>query len=105
MMNFSAFLCIYVAELMLVLVVIYHPFWNDCKADEEAISCITEVVDYGYLKFGPSCKFVICGDFNDLHKSYDVICNVTQFSCLIDFPTRNLNTLDQIITNYNNTAV
>ena len=80
--------------------ILYHPFWNDNSADQDAISCICDVMDFGYIKYGCDCKFVICGDFNDLHKSFSTICNLTQLTSLVDFPTRDLNTLDQIFTNY-----
>jgi len=78
----------------------YHPFWNDSKADEDAVTCITDVIDFGYIKYGADCKFIVCGDFNDLHKSYSTIRNLTQLIPLVDFPTRDSNILDQIFTNF-----
>ena len=96
----SEFLCVFINELFLVLLVIYHPFWNDVKADELAISCILDVIDFSFIKFGPSCKFILCGDFNDLHKSYSQISHVSCLLPLVEFPTRKSNTLDQIFTNY-----
>ena len=83
----TEFLCVYFTDLTLVLLMLYHPFWNDRKADDDAIDCISDVVDFSFIKYGSSCKFVVCGDFNDLHKSFSTIANLTQLFSLVDLPT------------------
>ena len=95
----SEFLCLFLKDLNLVVLVIYHPFWNNVKANDDAITVHTEVLDVCFLKFGPRTKFIFCGDYNDLHHSYDMISSMTQLSYLVTFPTRGLNTLDQVFTN------
>ena len=47
----------------------------------------------------PQSFVVLCGDFNGLRESYDNVQVQTDLVPIVDFGTRNDNTLDQIFTN------
>ena len=96
----SEFLCIFVKEFTLFLIILYHPFWNDAAADEDAISYLTQAVDFAHITYGSHCNVSICGDFNDLRHRYDLISRLTETRPTVTFSTRGENTLDQIFTNY-----
>ena len=85
----------------LLLIGIYHPFWNSSSLHHEAISCLADILDYSLTCCLDPCnaRILICGDFNDLRLYYDEISRVTDSKSLVEFPTRDGNTLDQIFTN------
>lgn len=96
----SEFLTVFVKDMSLLLVVIYHPFWGNNSANEVAISRLTNIVDTSLLKFGESLRLLICGDFNGLRDCYSSIESIAQLTQVVDFPTRGLNILDQIFVNF-----
>ena len=48
----SEFLVLYVKDFHMLLICVYHAFWSNTDADERTISCITDVLDFGLIKFG-----------------------------------------------------
>jgi hypothetical protein len=96
----SESLCFFVRDFNLALLVLYHPHWNDSKAHDAAMSLITQTVDFLIVTYGPRLRIIVCGDFNDLRHSYNLITSVTSLSPVVNFATRGANTLDQVFTNF-----
>ncbi len=96
----SEFLCLFFRELFLVLIAVYHPFWNDSTANQEAMTVITDVVDYAFLTHGSEVRIILCGDFNDLRNQFSDISLLTNLTPVVNFKTRGENTLDQIFVNF-----
>ena len=94
----TEFLPLFFKSLSLLVICIYHPFWNDPDEHEAAICCVTDLIDY--VAVHETCnsdlRVVLLGDFNDLKKYYDDISDVTQLKALVNFPTRGDSILDQI---------
>ena len=96
----SEILAFYVPEFHLLLICVYHAFWNCKEANESAISCFSEILDYGYIQFGSHVRIMLCGDFNDLRHHF---CDISTLTCLkpiVNVPTRGSNCLDQIFSNF-----
>jgi len=95
----SEFLPIVLPRLLIVAV--YHPFWNAPGEHEKCISCIVDIVDFAFTSILDPCtaKLIVCGDFNDLRHYYKEMASLLNASTLIDFPTRKDNILDQVFTN------
>ena len=96
----SEFLVLYIQKYHVLIVCLYHAFWNNTAANECAISCITDVLDFGWINYGPSLRVLLCGDFNDLRHSFFSISKLTLLTPLVNFPTRGSNCLDQIFVNF-----
>ena len=96
----SEFLALYVKDFHTLLICVYHAFWSDTEADERAISCITDVLDFGFIKFGANLHILLCGDFNDLRHCFSDISRMTCLTPLVNFPTRGTSCLDQIFSNF-----
>lgn len=97
----SEFLTIFFRQMSLLLIGLYHPFWNSPVEHEAAINAITDVIDHVMVNeqyFGKP-RIVIFGDFNDLWKYYDEISMITQLRPLVSFATRCGKTLDQLFSN------
>jgi hypothetical protein len=96
----SEFLCVVIKDFSLVLIAIYHPFWDRRDAHEDALSVLTGMIDSALLKFGESLRILVCGDFNGLRDYYTTFSHQTQLKDIVDFPTRCMNVLDQIFVNF-----
>ena len=96
----SEFLCLFFHDLFLVVVALYHPFWNDSTANHQAITLITDVADYASLTYGPEVRIIVCGDFNDLRHHFSSISLLTGLIPIVNFKTRDENTLDQVFVNF-----
>ncbi len=96
----SEVLCVFIRELFLSVIVIYHPFWNDNDADTQAISCITDIVDFIYITHGQNARIILCGDFNDLRHRFSEISLLTHLKSVVNFSTRQGHTLDQVFVNF-----
>ena len=96
----TEFLILYIRDFHLLLICLYHPFWKDSAAHEKAIECISDVTDFGFLRFGTHMRVILCGDFNDLREHFDTISSLCRLTPLVDFPTRGTQCLDQIFTNF-----
>ena len=96
--HFSVFV---LPDISLLLVVLYHPVWNNPLKHETALSCLMLIIDFVFTSYLDSCKarIIICGDFNDLRKYNDRIIQMTRLKQVVNFPTRGVSTLDQIFTN------
>lgn len=85
----------------LLVVCLYHPFWNDSHRDSECISSLIDIIDYTLtnIAFDPSrFKCLICGDFNGLRSHYVDIQHQTGLTPIVTAATRGCNILDQIFT-------
>ena len=96
----TEFLIVYIKNFHLLVVCVYHPFWNDNRAHEEAISCLSDIVDFAFTKFDSNLRIVIGGDFNDLRNYFNSVASLTQLVPLVDFSTRGDHCLDQIFSNF-----
>ena len=96
----SEYMFLFFKELRMVLIVIYHPFWNNSEAHNEAISCLMSLVDFAYVEFGSDIRIVLTGDFNDLRKQYVTLSTLLDLKPIVDFPTRKEHVLDQIFVNF-----
>lgn len=83
-----------------MVIVIYHPHWNDAAANDEALTYITSVIDLILVKFGANINIVLCGDFNGLRNNFHDISALTQLIPIVDSPTRGSRILDQIFSNF-----
>ena len=98
----SEILPILFPERKLLLIAIYHPFWNDSDRDAKAISTICDIIEYVFSMsaFDPSStKIIVCGDFNDLIDHLSDLENAAGLSRVVFEKTRGERTLDQILTN------
>ena len=88
-------------DISMLLVVLYHPVWNDSGKHEGALSCLMDIIDFVLSSHLNACKarIVVCGDFNDLRLYNDKITKLTGLRQIVNFPTREANTLDLIFTN------
>ena len=98
----SEFLPIILPKLLLIA--IYHPFWNCPKEHEAAISCLLDIIDFSLSSSLDSSdlRIVIIGDLNDLRHYTNDIEQLTGTKAIVDFPTRCNNVLDQLFTNIDN---
>ena len=88
--------------LPLLLICVYHPFWNAPSEDAACIDAIQAIIDHVSVTsiYDPDkLKTVLCGDFNGLHNRYDEISTLIQLPYIVNSPTRGSNVLDQIFTN------
>lgn len=86
----------------LLIVAVYHPFWNAPVEHEKCISCIVDLIDFTFTSILDPCsaKLIVCGDFNDLRHYYQEMANLLHAKTLVDFPTRKDSILDQVFTNF-----
>ncbi len=96
----SEFLVCFIKTFHLLVISIYHPFWNDADAHKEAISCISGLIDFAFIKYGPNIRVCVVGDFNDLRNHFSTITHLTRLIPLVEFPTRGSHCLDQIFSNF-----
>lgn len=91
-----------IPSLSCLVIAMYHPFWNNKTMHDEAIQCVTEIIDYCLTTLLDPLKarIVLCGDFNDLRLCSDEISRVTGLKQIVNFPTRGKNSLDLIFTNF-----
>ncbi|MEL7307689.1 MAG: hypothetical protein AAGK05_07310 [Pseudomonadota bacterium] len=90
----SEFSIFVLPDISLLLVVLYHPVWNDSGEHERGLSCLLDIIDFVLTSHLDPCKarIVMCGDFI-------VQTQITGLKQIVNFPTRGKNTLDQIFTN------
>ena len=89
-------------SLELVLITVYHPFWNDSTRNIQTISTICDIIEHVFSlsTFEPSStKIIVCGDFNDLACQLEDLETVTGLSRIVFENTRGNRILDQILTN------
>lgn len=98
----SELIAFYITSINLIVICIYHPFWGDRQKNDEAVDCITDLIDFAVTSLNSNhpIKMLVCGDFNDLRHSYDYISHVTDLVPLVKHPTRADHILDQIFSNF-----
>lgn len=96
----SEFMCLFIKEMKLFVVIVYHPYWNNQAADDEAMFCITSLIDHAFIEYGSDIRIILTGDFNDLRNRYDNMCDLFSLRSIVNFPTRGNNTLDQVLVNF-----
>lgn len=91
-----------VPEFSLLVISVYHPFWNHKQMHDEAILCIIDIIDFCMThRLDPlKARVLVCGDFNDLRLYSDEICRLTSLTQIVRFPTRADKSLDLIFTNF-----
>ena len=96
----SEFVAFYISSINLIVIAIYHPFWGDRQKNDEAIDCVTDIIDFGMTSLSKdNCvKVFLCVDFNDLRHSYDYISQITSLVPIVGDPTRGDHVLDQVFT-------
>lgn len=85
----------------LLLISVYHPFWNDSAMHEAVIQCITDTIDFTFLSLNVNRNdfhIIVCGDFNGMRSCYDDFKRLTGLNSIVHNPTRGRNILDQIFT-------
>ena len=95
-------LAIFVKEIKVLVIAVYHFAWNNNAVHEEALSLILEAID-SFLcnpEFPCDAKIILCGDFNDLRKFSNRITDCTSLLSYVNVPTRRNNSLDLIFSNY-----
>ena len=99
----SEFLPIVFTDYPVVLVCVYHPFWNSNVRDSQCLDVISSIIDFAVMSSHfdfEQFSIIACGDFNGFQKNYDEISAHTQLKPVVHFPTRGVNTLDQIFVNF-----
>ena len=81
-----------------MIIVVYHPYWNDSVMHLKCTDCLTEVVDFVFTSLLDvhDSNVIICGDFNDLRNYYELIASLSNTKPVVHAPTRGTNMLDQI---------
>lgn len=96
----SEFLCFYLKEPHVVVIAVYHPFWDNVSAHNASISVISGLIDFAFIKYGSSLHVILCGDFNGLRTHFGTLSVLLRLSPVVNFSTRGSNTLDQIFVNF-----
>ena len=96
----SEHLCIYVQDFNLVVLAVYHPFWENSTADEALTTLIIHYVDSAFVQFGSDLRILLCGDFNGFRAHFANLSNLTGLLPVVDFFTRASNTIDQVFVNF-----
>ena len=98
----TEFLPLIFRDLCLLVIICYHPFWNNLSQHNMAIDCIVNILDYVSVheSFSSHLKILVAGDFNDLSKLYDTISSETGLMSCVTFPTRENSVLDQFFSNF-----
>lgn len=96
----TEFLTLFIKEFFIVVIIMYHPYWNHPSAHNEALISLTSIMDYSVIQFGSNVRICLVGDFNDLRKCYETIGNLTRLTPIVDFHTRGEQTLDQLFVNF-----
>ena len=96
----SELLTLFVKDFSLLLIALYHPFWNDSAAHHEALSCLATAIDHSRVLFGQDLRIILCGDFNNLRDHFSTISSLTQLSSVVTLPTRGAHCLDQVFVNF-----
>ena len=83
----TEFLPLFFNKLSLLVIGVYHPFWNAPRNHDDAINCITDIIDYVAvnLDFDSYLRVVLLGDFNDLRGYSKTISSVTQLKPHVTF--------------------
>ena len=87
-------LAIYLPDFDLVIIAIYHPYWNNQNAHHTVLQTLQVVLD----NVGCS-KVIICGDINDMRNYIQGLYDCNNLSQLVNFSTRGSSTLDIFATN------
>jgi hypothetical protein len=96
-------LAVYIEQISISLIGIYHPFWGQVPQHSATIHAIRDVCDFCSIKLpykiDPSRPgTVIAGDFNDLSHHMQVLCDEFHLTPLVNVLTRGLNCLYQVYT-------
>ena len=99
----TEFLPIIFNDLSLLVIICYHPFWNDIAQHNTAIDCLLDILDYVAVNksFPSALRILVVGDFNDLSKFSNTISSLTGLCPSVSFPTRGHSVLDQLFSNFN----
>jgi exonuclease III len=92
----SDFLSVCFPDLHLKVTAVYHPFWKDNQAHDKLLTCLNSIVESSSSVYS---KNIFAGDLNGFVDRIDEFALVSNFSQLVNFPTRSKNILDVILTN------
>lgn len=99
----SEFLAIVFTDSPVLLICVYHPFWNNVMRDNQCLDVITSIIDYTLISSvfdSDLFRIIVCGDFNGFHSHYDEISRTTRLKSVVSSPTRGPNILDQVFVNF-----
>ncbi len=99
----TEFLCISFSVIPLLVICVYHPFWNSPSRSAECLTCISNIIDHVHVNSSfdaHKLRVILCGDFNGLSHHYDEITRVTQLKPVVASSTRGQNILDQIFVSF-----
>ena len=85
----------------LLLLCVYHPFWQDNNKNSDCIASLLRLIDYvSTFLVQDQCmlKTIVCGDFNGLRSQFGDFQSVSGLNPIVANPTRGANILDQIFT-------
>ena len=99
----TEFLPIIFGHLSLLVIICYHPFWNNAAEHNAAIDCLLDILDYVAVSksFSTAPRILVVGDFNDLSRYFDTISSLSGLCSAVSFPTSDDRILDQLFSNFN----
>ena len=74
-----------VKDMSLLIIVLNHPFWDNRNANDNAISCLSDIheIDSGFLKFCELLRLLVCSDYNSLRDDCDTIASLANLSTVV----------------------
>jgi len=97
---YSESLIIKFPKLKILIICLYHPFWNNVAKHTETADGLIHFLSQFSIN-NHNYNFVLCGDFNGLSDYLDPICDIFNFTDIVNFATRKNKILDHFITNIN----
>jgi hypothetical protein len=94
----SNVLCCKVPDLRSIFVCVYHPYWGTAPEHMLLLEHLQHTIDSLLFPCFPCYGLVLCGDFNGLVKHMSPFLLSNRLTQLIDFPTRESNTIDIFAT-------
>lgn len=91
----SDILCLHSSLCKLVIIAVYHPYWNNPDAHCTLMSSLLDML----LHYDDSITKIVTGDFNDFRHISDHFSQSSGLSQVIHVPTRGQNIIDLFFTN------
>jgi len=91
---------IFLTDYNLLLIAIYHPFWNNPDKHNLVLDHLFNIVNFtkeSFVKF--QYKMLLVGDLNDLRHHIYLFADIFKLKNIVSFNTRRNNSLDCVYTN------